>query len=117
MPRLAVIIAGLCILAAGLYGGLRGFEFTDLDKGVAAPALADTVVRPGATEPAPTVAPAGLDERAVRELARAEVRQVIPPPSRPRVERAAPSVDPAAEPPAESPSTAVEPEAQPEPLG
>jgi hypothetical protein len=104
LPKLAVIIAGLCILAAGLYGGLRGFDFTDLDQ--TTPELpAQTVVK--AETAAPPVAPPVLDERTVRELARAEVRQVIRPAARPAAR--APAASPAAAaqpgPAAETPSS------------
>ena len=93
MPRLAVIIAGVFILVAGLYGGFRGYDFTDLDK--ATPELPVAAAAKAESAAAPAVQP-GLDERAVRDLARAEVREIIRPKARAKPQPAAAAPTPAA---------------------
>lgn len=74
MPRLVVVLAALCIFGAGAYGGLRGFQFTDLDT--APPAVMPVEVAAKSAAELPPPAPA-VDEFAVREMARSEVRSLI----------------------------------------
>jgi hypothetical protein len=89
VPRFAIMLAAILILAAGLYGGVRGFAFTDLDQ-APPPLPATAVVAPPV---APVAAQPAFDEMAVREMARAEARAIIRPRPRPSVQARPPAAE------------------------